>query len=182
MLHVGVKRDPTNFSTPAMRDTTHDFFSRPRRVSFVSVILKVSVPNLDDSCLILRSSHHSPAQRHPAALHAPCPRRPVAARRPGCPLFPEWPQWSACCLLDHSRSCPASRAPSASGTKTILTLPSLTPSWRTAKRRIACLRRPADLGSLATRTLDALSERMMVGLSPSTSLRGCPCPNSTGIL
>ena len=53
-------------------------------------------------------SHHSPAQRHPAALHAPCPRRPVAARRPGCPLFPEWPQWSACCLLDHSRSCPAS--------------------------------------------------------------------------
>ena len=31
VLHVGVKRDPTNFSTPAMRDTT-DFFSRPRRV------------------------------------------------------------------------------------------------------------------------------------------------------
>ena len=31
VLHVGVKRDPTNFSTPAMR-VTFDFFSRPRRV------------------------------------------------------------------------------------------------------------------------------------------------------
>ena len=30
VLHVGVKRDPTNFSTRAMR-VTFDFFSRPRR-------------------------------------------------------------------------------------------------------------------------------------------------------
>jgi len=33
---------------------------------------------------------------------------PVATRRPRCKLFPEWPQWSACCHLDLSHSCPVS--------------------------------------------------------------------------
>ncbi len=58
--------------------------------------MKVSVPaDLDDSSFApLFCTTPS------AASHAPYPRSPVATRRPRCPLFPEWPQWSACCLLD----------------------------------------------------------------------------------
>ena len=81
VLHVGVKRDPTNFSTPAMRDTT-DFFSRPRRVHMHdnAIQLPFMHPVLEGlwhhGGLAVLSSH-------------------------------EWPQWSPCCILEHSRSCPA---------------------------------------------------------------------------
>ena len=70
---------------------------------YVRSILKVSIPDLDDSSFApLFCTTPS------AASHAPYPRSPVATRRPRCPLFPEWPQWSACCLLDLSHSCPVS--------------------------------------------------------------------------
>jgi len=85
----------------------HSTFSRGRAAfRCVRVILKVSVPDLDDSSFApLFCTTPS------AASHAPYPRSPVATRRPrclGCPLFPEWPQWSACCLLILSHSCPVS--------------------------------------------------------------------------
>ena len=55
-------------------------------------------------------SPHSSAQRQqlPRMHRILEPRSPVATRRPRCPLFPEWPQWSACCLLDLSHTCPVS--------------------------------------------------------------------------
>ena len=82
----------------------HSTFSRGRAAfRCVRVILKVSVPDLDDSSFApLFCTTPS------AASHAPYPRSPVATRRPRCKLFPEWPQWSACCLLDLSHSCPVS--------------------------------------------------------------------------
>ena len=67
--------------------------------------MKVSVPDLDESSfapLFYTTLHNA------NSCLAPYPRSPVATRQPRCPLFPEWPQWSACCILDLSHSCPVS--------------------------------------------------------------------------